>query len=329
MTTSRSTSRIDSRKSSALTFNRGPTSRGHRVAPLLLAPVLGPVLATLLALFAFASNLSAAVATEASGAPSAVRLPGETIQSAMDRVLSEPGTWVRASRSSAASERKIAKLLDVSQAPEWNSTTPLEEAFEAFRDVRFLKTRAQPNFPRRISWLYPDDGCFARAEYLARLLEKAGHAKPAKIFAFGDLEVDTDNSPSGSVSWWYHVVVGYRVGEQLIVLDPAIDASGPLPFEKWIERMGGTMAKTEASLCDEATYQPFNACNGGDREREDVLRSDQLRYLEWEWDRVVELGRKPELVLGDEPPWKRREQIPFRSRRSLGKGPRLTVQKEL
>jgi hypothetical protein len=31
---------------------------------------------------------------------------------------------------------------------------------------------------------------------------------------------------------------------------------------------------------------------------------DQQKYfLEYEWERLIDLGRKPELELGDSPPW--------------------------
>ena len=59
------------------------------------------------------------------------------------------------------------------------------------REARFVFGRDQPEFARRSSWLYPDDGCFARAALAADNLARWSFAPVAKIFVFGDLDVRT------------------------------------------------------------------------------------------------------------------------------------------
>jgi hypothetical protein len=77
--------------------------------------------------------------------------------------------------------------------------------FEAVRDARYLKDTVRDSFLRRSSWLYPQDGCWIRAE-LARkqaLQNKLGNL--LKVFIFGALSVKTANALAGHVTWWYHV----------------------------------------------------------------------------------------------------------------------------
>jgi hypothetical protein len=53
--------------------------------------------------------------------------------------------------------------LDQSKIPKWETAALVENAFLRVRDSRFMFTPARPEFARRSSWLYPDDGCYARA----------------------------------------------------------------------------------------------------------------------------------------------------------------------
>ena len=60
--------------------------------------------------------------------------------------------------------------LDLTLATSWDSLgdfATVTKAFEQVRDLRFMITKDRPNFPRRISWLYPDDGCFDRSALAA------------------------------------------------------------------------------------------------------------------------------------------------------------------
>lgn len=84
---------------------------------------------------------------------------------------------------------------------------------------------------------YPEDGCYARAHEMARILEKEG-VITAKAFIEGDLRVETSNSPKGYVEWWYHVAPIIQVEvdgkQQPYVIDPSI-FDKPVPIEQWYE----------------------------------------------------------------------------------------------
>jgi hypothetical protein len=90
---------------------------------------------------------------------------------------------------------------------------------------------------KHIPFNYPQDGCYARAHEMSRLLEKQGIIT-TKVFIEGDLRVDTKNSPSGYVEWWYHVapIVKVQDGskEELYVFDPSI-FDRPVPLKEWVQ----------------------------------------------------------------------------------------------
>ncbi len=81
--------------------------------------------------------------------------------------------------------------------------------FAATRDARYL-IDADPSHPtpspRRISWMYPDNGCFARAEQVDVIIAQNQKPRPYKLFAMGYLRVYADNHPAGMVEWGWHVV---------------------------------------------------------------------------------------------------------------------------
>src|SRR5205823_1645100 len=121
---------------------------------------------------------------------------------------------------------------------EWESVDAMNRHFQEFRDKRFLISDLQPGFMRRSSWLYPDDGCFARAGLAILNLFQEKVTPPEKIFVFGNLSVKTANSPDGSVSWWYHVAPIVQIGAEKYVLDPALNPRAPLKLEDWLSLMG-------------------------------------------------------------------------------------------
>src|SRR5690606_2092493 len=94
---------------------------------------------------------------------SAVRKPTESYVDAWNRELSR----VRQERDesfdpeqSAYAVSDVFENVDWSKVSEWQSLSDLVHAFEFIRDARFLELESAPDFLRRISWLYPDDGCF-------------------------------------------------------------------------------------------------------------------------------------------------------------------------
>ncbi|MFN7454500.1 MAG: protein-glutamine glutaminase family protein [Pseudobdellovibrionaceae bacterium] len=186
----------------------------------------------------------------------------------------------------------------------YSDSQKLQTVFEEIRDERFLSADPKPEFPRRLSWLYPADGCFARAEYMSRKLQEKGLPAPTKVFAFGSLRVATPNASLGSVSWWYHVVVGYNVEGQVKVFDPAIDPVAPMNLEAWLGRMSENLNSVKVSFCDSKSFDPTSPCQPSEAVDSDSLLTLQRYYLEMEWGNMVRLGKNPEKVLGDLPPWK-------------------------
>lgn len=188
-------------------------------------------------------------------------------------------------------------------ATPWESEEIMLERFKEFRDLRFTSVPSRPDFARRSSWMYPDDGCFARAALAVRNLSQHNYPAPKKVFAFGDLEVMTSNSQSGSVSWWYHVAPLVQIGTQKYVLDPAIHPAGPLKLEEWLAKMNTNPASIEVAICESGTYTPGDDCTKLSDGKEEGALSDQTYYLEAEWERIQSLGRDPERELGEFPPW--------------------------
>lgn len=184
---------------------------------------------------------------------------------------------------------------------EWESIALMQERFEILRDERFIETES--GFLRRISWLYPDDGCFARAAKFINLAEEKSFETPQRIFIFGNLNVKTDNNPKGEVSWWYHTAPIVRVDHQVFVLDAAINPLAPMKVEDWILTQVKDLPDAKISYCASHSYTPYSPCEDADSSVDDMADQHQLRYLKYEWSRQESLGRDPHEVLGDEPPW--------------------------
>lgn len=228
------------------------------------------------------------------------RFRGESFESAMGRQTSTP-----VKINSVLSVRKSIDELDRDQVPKWTSDVPIEVAFQEIRDRRFIADARRPSFLRRLSWLFPDDGCYVRAEMAAQMLEENGFGKPAKIFVFGDLRTATEHHPDGAVEWWYHVVVGYQTDRGLLVFDPAVFAAAPLTLEKWATTIGSDERNSDVtfSLCDRNSFDPDSSCKSGKLHNPRKTSEIEQEFLNQEWSRQLELGRNPLKILGDEPPW--------------------------
>ncbi|MGE0526571.1 MAG: protein-glutamine glutaminase family protein [Bdellovibrionales bacterium] len=187
---------------------------------------------------------------------------------------------------------------------DWESEEVLKMRFTWIRDYRFLTSESRPEFPRRSSWMYPDDGCFARAALATRNLRGWRAPVPNKIFVFGNLSVNSPNAIGGQVTWWYHVAPLVEVKGQKYVLDPALEPREPLLLEEWLHRMSQNTSELEVAICGSGAYTPYDTCSRLTDGREEMAESDQKGFLEWEWERLEALNRNPEQELGDNPPWK-------------------------
>jgi hypothetical protein len=109
-----------------------------------------------------------------------------------------------------------------------------------------------------IPFLYPDDGCEARAADMCRSMKidhgiVAGkvwlYAEPAKFEYF----VKTPNSPVCRVPWGYHVAPVVRTdSNDLRVIDPSL-FTAPVVVEQWKNRQfaDGTIVLTSAAVYDQ------------------------------------------------------------------------------
>lgn len=191
---------------------------------------------------------------------------------------------------------------------DWNLVTgvadlpTIEAAFFHVRDKRYLHSESPSEFLRRITWLFPDDGCYSRAALMKAELETMS-IPVSRVFIFGELSVMTSNHPSGWVGWWYHTAPVMKTPEgEVYVLDPAIEPSRPLKIQDWVLRQVPELERASLSVCHANTYSPMDPCeNPGDPMRQ--AHSDMRYFLGYEWERQEELGRNPEEVLGELPPW--------------------------
>lgn len=105
-----------------------------------------------------------------------------------------------------------------------------------------------------IPFLYPDDGCWARAHEMSRLMLGMGHL-PRKVWIRGTLRVDTRNNPNCLVSWGWHVAPTLCVRHGLLrrrrmVIDPSLFTT-PVSQATWKSAQGdasATLTDTDASV---------------------------------------------------------------------------------
>ncbi len=199
--------------------------------------------------------------------------------------------------------------------PTW-SDADISAQFQAMRDTRYLYATSNPSFARRISWLYPQDGCQVRAELAASMAGDAGKVRPYKLFVFAVdqnsnslLRLYTANDPSGVVTWPWHVapVVKNTAGEP-IVLDPAMEPCRPLPWKEWLANMVDDMSIYDQPSCgvtvaDSNAYDDMSLVTGNSNQRDDALYQEDNVYLDDEWNLQSTLLRNPTVVLGSAPPW--------------------------
>jgi len=236
---------------------------------------------------------------------SAVRDPGKSYTDYRSTDLYREGQWGSSVQRKARFFSSESEFKDYLSKISFSNKTEEEllEAYDWIRDLRFLTTSSAPDFKRRISWQYPDDGCFARAELATVKLQSEEFSGLKKIFIFGDLDADTPNSPDGRVTWWFHVAPIVLSQGEHYVIDPAMSPSKVLSVRDWMKLMKQDFSSAELAVCEEWSYGPDSLCEGASKVSESKVMDHQMRFLYDEWYRAKELGRQPEKVLGDQPPW--------------------------
>lgn len=98
-----------------------------------------------------------------------------------------------------------------------------------------------------IPFLYPDDGCFARASAICRIALEEGLA-PQKMWSFGFILVQTPNTPLCQLRWRFHVAPILLVGRtrEWMVIDPSL-FSNIVEVERWRKQQGQTVATLRSS----------------------------------------------------------------------------------
>ena len=135
--------------------------------------------------------------------------------------------------------------------------------------------------PPCIPFMFPDDGCWARAHEMCRLMMKMGES-PAKVWIFRAgpkyLTVKTRNTPSCSVSWFWHVAPTLCVRRGLflfeeMVFDPSMFTT-PVNRATWKAAMnnpGATFQDTDWTIfyifgmVTDPTFVETNKVLAGDR----------------------------------------------------------------
>ena len=249
--------------------------------------------------------------------PSAKRAMHEDWRSNVASIFTTENSILGGSISWSQNDNTKAKLLNTTTS--WANFKTISDNFEKLRDIRYFSDTEKKGFSRRISWLFPDDGCWTRAAAVMKDLfgpfENVvnNYQRPSKVFAFGNLCVNTTNSSSGSVSWWYHTAPIIKDAEtnQIYVLDPAVAPQKPLTLEKWmaeISSRSGACADSNGSvdkfaICNGYGSNPYDQCNSSfQSEAAEVTR--QISFQQYERSRQVQLGREADAVLGNQPPWK-------------------------
>ena len=118
----------------------------------------------------------------------------------------------------------------------WLSAVPQTVADDMFALANGLSCQPQNPSAPCITFLFPDDGCYARAHEMCRLMGIQG-VPCRKVFNYGSLYVQTKNHPNCHVSWGYHVAPTVRVRQAFLtvqeqVIDPAL-FGGPVPTATW------------------------------------------------------------------------------------------------
>lgn len=139
----------------------------------------------------------------------------------------------------------------------WLRCVPLARATQAFNAMAATSCDPMSVPPPCIPFLYPDDGCWARAHEMCRLMINTG-LRPRKVWIQGNLRVNTRNNPACFVRWGWHVAPTLCVRGptwfqvQDMVIDPSLFGA-PVSEAAWKGVQGdpnATLTHTDASVYD-------------------------------------------------------------------------------
>lgn len=209
-------------------------------------------------------------------------------------------TYVKPSSNFTFNESELS-MDDLIKVDRWDD---LQEMFLAARDRRNLRWLQMPKFPRRTTFLYPQDGCFLRAALMNRSLKANSYQPLHKIYVFGNLKANSIYDSDGEIYWYFHVALAVNFQGEIYIVDPSLDHRGPISLAKWLSLMNVSKDTAEVRICDSNSYTPFDRCVGGHGFLEEKQSADHLQYyLAEEWNNLDYLGFKPEYLLDNRPPW--------------------------
>ena len=118
----------------------------------------------------------------------------------------------------------------------WFRCVSLKKAEQMFNLVSATTCNPLTASPPCIPFMYPDDGCWARASEMCRLMIAAG-LNPRKVWIQGNLLAKTRNNPNCQVGWGWHVAPTLCVRRCLcwtetMVIDPSL-FTGPVSESAW------------------------------------------------------------------------------------------------
>jgi hypothetical protein len=177
---------------------------------------------------------------------------------------------------------------------------PIERVRELFEDVAKTTCRADSEPGSCIPFLYPDNGCHARAHAMCRILAEHD-AQPIKVWNCAHdtkhpLVVETPNSPKGEVRWSFHVAAALAVSvpgtkePEILVLDPSLFPK-PVPVAEWRSVQGDPLSGLIYTSPD--PYVPPARCDvefdfDGQQTEKDLVRYGALLER-----RIRKLGPPP------------------------------------
>lgn len=193
---------------------------------------------------------------------------------------------------SAISPEAVEKPLGKSTLKDLHGRTiPITVMNDEFAIKIFQEMTVQGKIP----FGFPEDGCYARAHEMARLLEKR-KVLTAKVFALGKFRIDTEKAKNGSVTWGFHVAPVIEVDDgkekHLWVIDPSLFYE-PVSLEAWLKSLTSHPKSqlNEVFLTSRFIYHPNHRDRVlNDYRSEDVKSAETImkKYLKRDQERIKE-----------------------------------------
>lgn len=133
-----------------------------------------------------------------------------------------------------------------------------------------------------IPFQYANDGCYARAHMMRKHMNYLSK-DCYKIFAYGNLKVNTSNSGTCTVKWRYHVAPVVNVSGVWNVIDPSL-FNQPVTINTWLNKMkfnGGTVSVVRYQTSRVYYYDyASNYTQYDDNYSDTYYTLDNYRYLQ-------------------------------------------------